>query len=77
MTLGKEHGIVTNTFNKYIADIQELRKQGDTFIQRVVLVFVVPWKDKFPLDVSEWEKVPKSSDVAIDVGVVELLPRVP
>jgi hypothetical protein len=60
MTLGKEHGVVANTFNKYIADIQELRKQGDTFIQRVVLVFVVPWKANFLLEVSEWMKVPKT-----------------
>jgi hypothetical protein len=46
-TLGKEQGIIANTFHKYIADIQVLLRQGDTFIQRVVLVFVVPWKANF------------------------------
>jgi hypothetical protein len=40
----------------------------------VVLVFVVPWKANFLLEVSEWMKVPKTSNVEIDVGVVELLP---
>ena len=71
MTIGREHGIAQNTLNKYMA-IAKSKK-----LTNMVLVFVVPYKSKFELPRSEFNKVVGDENMCISIAVLELRPAEP
>jgi len=71
MTIGGEHGISLNTLNKYMADAKYKK------VTNMTLVFVVPYKSKFELPRSEFNKVISEQDLCVTIAVLELRPAEP